>query len=583
MDDTSPQGKQQFNMPASARSLLKDEFSEAFDTLQAHCAFLNGRVDALSAKLEVLEDALSHERSTVAALEEALAAEQVKTQAAAAVRSQFLDNMSHELRTPLNGILGMTQLLLDMPLSYEIKDNAQAIFDSGQLLENVISHLLDYSRLLQGDFPLQSDEFNLLEHLERIIQQHAPATFDKGLDVQLNAEKGLFCTISADEKRLAQVVSLLLQNAIKFTVAGTIQVTANVESDTQKPTQSNYTLRITDTGIGLEASQKALAFEPFWQAELSSARTHGGMGLGLSLCQQLVQHMGGTITLESEQNVGTSVHVSIPISRVASVPITPLAAPPRCVGLYNLDESTADSLTRYLRWLDIDAISLDAPSLSNENIARCDVVLQPFQPAIATKDDPLQTWFNTPAKHPQPLRVGILAPNRTYSLQDKKGFDLFIEKPLLFTAFKDTLKYAGTQLSKQKAPAEEVATTPNEEENRRILLVEPNKINQKILSYMLQSLGLTVDAIDRLDQTLIPEHETSYRSILINTMLTQPPTLDALLAFSKHYLLEDNHTIIGIRSKNAGADPAVFAEAGVSQFLTLPTNLDDVRALLAIQ
>ncbi|MEM8487273.1 MAG: hybrid sensor histidine kinase/response regulator [Bacteroidota bacterium] len=579
MDDTSPQGKQQFNIPSSARSLLKDEFADTFNTLQEHCAFLDERIDTLSSKLVSLEKVLAEERGVRTSLEQALAAEKVKTRAAEEVRSQFLDNMSHELRTPLNGILGMTQLLLDMPINFEIKDCAQSIHESGQLLEHVISHLLDYSRLLQGDFPLQSDTFHLLEQIEAVVQQHAITAFQKGLDLELQLEKELLCVIQADQHRFRQVITLVLQNALKFTASGQVQVAACIQGVDD---EAMYHLRITDTGIGIEEHLLPLVYEPFWQAERSYARTYGGLGLGLSLCQQLVHHMGGSISMTSQPAAGTSVTVKLPINILETLDVNPTSetASLGSIGLYNLQNGHGESIANYLKWLNLVPLWLDPAEFDTDTAASCGLIIHPYQGDNRASEDPLCQFYNQSHTAPPPLRMGVLAHKQEIPRKEKKAFDLFIQQPVLFTQLQETLAYAGTLQTRQSTAAYDAPALTGTTEVQSILLIEPNKINQKILSYMLQSLDMHVDVLESLDPSQIPEGHDSYRAVLINTMISPTPSIELLHELSQQSKLQGISCIIGIRGKNAGADPATFLQAGISRFLTLPTSIDAVRTLI---
>lgn len=578
MDDTSPQGKQQFNIPSSARSLLKDEFAETFDALQEHCGFLDTRIDKLSSKLAALEKILAKERGVIVKLEKELQAERIKTRAAEEVRSQFLDNMSHELRTPLNGILGMTQLLLEMPINYEIKDCAQSIHESGQLLEHVISNLLDYSRLLQGDFPLQPAPFNLLEQIETVVQQHAPTASQKGIALFLKLERDLFCTINADQQRFAQVIELLLQNAIKFTNEGMVEVAARVVQEAGEPV---YILHISDTGIGIDEALQPMVYEPFWQAERSFARTYGGMGLGLSLCRQLVEHMGGTIHLASKPAAGTAVTVQLPVNRVETPEITPAPATVSLssIGLYNMRNGHGDSVARYLRWLNLTPIWLDADAFDNEAALACDMIIQLHQPDGSSTPDPLSLLYAQHPDQPLPLRMGITGQNPDLSRKEKKTYSLLMQQPVLFTQLRRSLAYAGTLRMEQQAQVsntERIST----DGSRRILLIEPNKINQKILTYMLESLNLEIDVLDQLDARLIPAGDTPYRAVFINTMMVPQPTVEQLHELSQRCNLQDNSNMIGIKAKDAVSDSAVFLQAGIHRFLTVPTSIDEVRNMI---
>ncbi len=226
-------------------------------------------------------------------------------EAANAAKSRFLAVMSHELRTPLNGVLGMAQALKKDELSETQAGQVDILVESGETLMMLLNDVLDMSRIEAGKIELAPTQASMKDMLERVINTYTPTIEDKPLVLRYDLDDNVPASLAFDVLRVYQCLSNLVSNAVKFTERGTIRIIASAERIDGK---TGYLVRveIRDTGIGMSRTVMDKLFEAYAQAEAGTARKYGGTGLGLSISRRLAELMGGTLSVTSEEGVGSS-------------------------------------------------------------------------------------------------------------------------------------------------------------------------------------------------------------------------------------------------------------------------------------
>lgn len=506
---------------------------------------------------------------------------------ASQAKSQFLASMSHEIRTPMNGILGMTELLLDTPLSDRQRRFVQAVYGSGESLLEIINDILDFSSIEAGRIELASIDFVLRGVVEDMLELLAPRAHEKGLELSFREERGLPLVVNGDPLRLRQVLTNLVANAIKFTSQGEVAVAlAMVSGETGR----EFVFTVRDTGIGIEAEVLPRLFDAFTQASAGMSRRYGGTGLGLTISKQLVELMGGRIEVSSRPGLGSQFRFAVPFGSAEAGIAAPggdLLTMPRMRVLVVEDNETnrivldnmlnawgmevvlAEDGRQALEILqghsgsdprfDLALVDMKMPRLDGMGLA---LALQ----AAGTQPE-LRLILLSSVSSPDDVRAAHLA-----------GFHRFVPKPVR----KAELRQAILGISATISEADRL--TP--QLNAHILVVEDNVVNQEVIGQMLRSLGCRVQVSSGALAGLRTMCEKQFDLVLMDIQMPGMDGVEALNWFRRgtagrfNFLTSADTPIIAVTANALGGDEERFRGLGFDDYLSKPFRQSQLLAML---
>lgn len=501
------------------------------------------------------------------------------------LKSQFLANISHELRTPLNAVMGMSQILMSLPIEPAARECAETIHLSARILMDLITEILDFSRIEAGRLELESIPFDLRELIHQAATMLAARAADKGLVLLAWAESGVPGEVYGDPAKLQQVLVNLLSNAVKFTDRGEVELHVARKKCGEGQCVLRFTVR--DTGIGIPAEAQAVIFEPFRQADGSTTRRYGGTGLGLAIVREILAQMGSRIELQSQPGAGSAFSFEL------EAPAGPNDARAPLEGDLLLLEPNPTARRVTEAWArgwgatvtharDFGALALLLASARRRGAIRAIVA---NAAAVPPGDNSLWQALRKMPREARPAVVLVSAweagseeteiPPGCGALRLKMPLN---ENELLRALERRDPAPAPPSLA---ALARSVSETAGGGTPRgRLLVAEDNAVNQTVVRRMLEKLGYSVDLVSNGKKALEALQHARYDLVLMDCQMPEMDGLLATAAIRESLPGGRRIPIIALTAHASTDDREACIAAGMDDYLSKPLMLTDLARTL---
>jgi two-component system sensor histidine kinase/response regulator len=526
-------------------------------------------------RLSIVRD-ISERRRTESLVADALGA----ARTAARAKADFLATMSHEIRTPMNAVIGMTELVLQTSLTEEQRQALETVNDSATALLRIIDDILDFSKIEAGKLNVEIIEFPFAKAIEAVAVTLAAQARARGLVLSVFVDPRAPESLYGDAGRVRQVLTNLVGNAIKFTPTGSVTLSADVTSATKEWCEVRFS--VADTGIGIADEGLARIFQPFAQADASTTRIYGGSGLGLSICQQLVELMGGQLRADSVPDRGSTFSFLLRLrAGEASIPIERNEL--RALVVEPSSEQSSE-LTRYVRaWgLDVQVVASAGAALAA--FAAANDEQRPFDVAIIDADNPainvlaLGSALAAHAPFATARRI-LVASNDEVERRTEAvavGFSAYLVRPLRQSQLFDCV------MNTAPVPASPRVEIQYEQTGLRILLAEDNMVNQRVALQQLHKLGYSATVVGTGRAALAAVIAERYDVVLMDCHMPEMDGYAATSAIRRHQARTGEHTpIIAMTANAQSGDHDTCIAAGMDDYLPKPVTLASLRDALA--